>query len=114
MAPVGADTKRQEGLGGDVAEIWGLVRDYAKQETVDPLRSIGRFLAYGLPGAICFSLGLLFGSLTVLRALQSETGRHLTGSYTWVPYLITFVVALLVAGLFDWAVVRPFRKKETS
>ena len=53
MAPVGADTKRQEGLGGDVAEIWGLVRDYAKQETVDPLRSIGRFLAYGLPGAIC-------------------------------------------------------------
>lgn len=114
MAPAGAFGSKQQdkGLGDNVGEIWGLVRSYAKQETIDPLKSIGRFLMWGIPGAILVGLGLLFGSLAALRALQSETGPHLTGSWTWVPYAVTFLVAMILAAIFAWAVSRPFRKEE--
>jgi hypothetical protein len=113
VAPSGAKAE-DKGLGDNATEIWGLVKDYAKQETVDPLKKIGRFLAYGIPGAICMCLGLLFGTLALLRALQRETGDHLTGSYTWVPYVVTFVVAAAVAGLAAVAISKPFRNEESS
>jgi hypothetical protein len=35
--------------------------------------------------------------LGLLRLLQTETGTSFTGNLTWVPYLITLVVAVLLA-----------------
>jgi hypothetical protein len=81
-----------------VNELWSLTRDYARQETVDPLKGIGRYLAYGFAGAVLTSIGVILLLLSLLRALQTETGSALTGNLSWIPYVIVLAVgtALIV------------------
>jgi len=109
VAPDGAKQNQEQGPAEMIGDIWQLVRDYAKQETIDPLKSIGNFLKWGLPGAVLLTLGLLFGSLAILRGLQDETGESLTGSLTWVPYLVALVFALITAALAALAIKKPAR-----
>ena len=85
-------------------ELWELVLAYLKQETVEPLKGLARFVGFGVAGAITFSVGLVLLVLAGLRVLQTETGEHLTGSLTWVPYVGVLVVAGLVAALFARAI----------
>lgn len=113
MAPNGAKDK-DKSTGDAVADVWQLVRDYAKQETIDPLKSIGRFLGWGLPGAVFFGLGLLFATLAILRGLQTETGDHLTGSLDVVPYMVAFVVTAAVAAVAARAITKPNRDGEAG
>lgn len=112
MAPTGAGQSSSKSTGEMLTDLWELIRDYAKQETIDPLRSIGRFLMWGLPGAILLTLGLLFGSLAILRGLQTETGAHLTGSWDYVPHIGALLFAALGAGLSTMAIKRPFKNSE--
>jgi hypothetical protein len=113
VAPNGAKSDSDDkGMGEVVADLWQLIRDYAKQETIDPLRSIGRFLAYGVGAALCLGLGVLLLTLALLRALQHETGHHLTGSWNFVPYLVTLVVAAAVAALAVRSITKPERDHE--
>ena len=86
-------------------ELWELSVAYAKQETVDPLKGLGRFLGYGVGGAILFGLGSVLLLLALLRALQTETDSTFTGSLSWIPYLIVVITALLLVGLLVWRVV---------
>jgi protein-S-isoprenylcysteine O-methyltransferase Ste14 len=76
-----------------VTEVWTLVRDYAKQETVDPLKRLLGFAKFGLPGAILLGIGVIELMVAVLRAAQAEGGDVLDGRWSWVPYVITLVVA---------------------
>lgn len=74
-------------------EVWGLVRDYAKQETLDPLKGLVSYLKWGLVGALLVAIGLVELLLAVLRAVQAEGGDALDGRWSFVPYLVTLVVA---------------------
>lgn len=114
MAPSGAKQKQEKGTADVVSDLWQLVRDYAKQETIDPLRSIGRFIGFGMAGALLLGLGLVFTGLAILRGLQDETGAHLTGSWTWVPYLVAFVVSAVVIALAVRAIAKPNRASGSS
>ncbi|MCU1454589.1 MAG: hypothetical protein JWN46_2735 [Acidimicrobiales bacterium] len=98
-----------KGVAEILADLWKLLKDYAKQECIDPLKSLGRFLGYGVPGSLLVGLGLLFLSLGMLRALQRETGAHLTGSLSWVPYLVTLIVTAVLAFLAIRSIGRPNR-----
>jgi ABC-type Mn2+/Zn2+ transport system permease subunit len=89
-------------------ELWELVVAYFKQETVEPLKNLRRFVAYGVAGAFCLGIGLVLVVLGGLRALQTETDRHLTGHLTWVPYAIALVFCVIVMVL---AVTAATRKK---
>ena len=60
--------------------MWELTVAYAKQETVDPLKGLGRFLGYGVSGSLVFGFGALLLLLSLLRALQTETGTTFTGN----------------------------------
>lgn len=82
-----------------VTELWELTTAYAKQETIDPLKGLGRFLGYGIGGAILLGLGVGLLLLSGLRALQTETGSMFTGNLSWLPYLIAVVVGGLLIGL---------------
>jgi hypothetical protein len=88
-------------------ELWGLTKDYARQETIDPLKGVGRYLAYGGIGALLGSIGVILLMLAGLRALQTETGSTFTGNLSWLPYLIVIVVAGAIAG---YAATRISRK----
>ena len=82
-----------------VTELWSLTRDYARQETVDPLKDVGRYLGFGLAGALLGALAVVMLMLAGLRALQTETGSTFTGSWSWAPYAIVVAVALLLVLL---------------
>ncbi len=74
---------------------------YAKQETVEPLKTLGMYLAKGIAGAFLLFLGFLFLALGVLRLVQSETGDRFDGGGwgSMVPYLaaiLTLVVLMIL------------------
>ncbi len=88
-----------------VTELKDLVISYAKQETVDPLRTLGKYLGLGVAGAIMIGTGIAFGLLALLRGLQQITffndpAQSGGGNFTWLPYLIVAFVGLVIAGLF--------------
>jgi hypothetical protein len=98
--------------GGD---FFHLVIDYAKQETLGPLKSLGRFLVFGLVGSVAITVGAVLLLLAVLRALQTETGSSFTGHLSWLPYLIVAAVAIVVMGLAAWRITKgPGAKKHRS
>ena len=84
-----------------IPELIEFVRSYVKQEAVDPLRGVGRWIAYGAAGALCLGLGLVIVLIGVLRLVEEEWPRTASGSWSWVAYLITLLVAvaLLVVTL---------------
>ena len=96
-----SDERSVVGRGQDV---WELLVAYAKQETVEPLRGLQRWVAAGAGGSLLIATGVSLLLLACLRALQTETGTTFTGNWSWVPYLITLVGAALVIGVSFWAV----------
>jgi hypothetical protein len=97
---------RGGGLTAAGGDFFHLVLDYAKQETLGPLKSLGRFLVFGLAGSVALTAGAVLLLLAGLRALQSETGSSFTGHLSWLPYLITAVVAVAVMGLAAWRITK--------
>lgn len=91
-----------------VSDLWALTTSYAKQETIDPLRGLGRFLAYGVGGAVLLGLGVVLLLLSGLRALQTETGSTFTGNLSWAPYLILVAVGTVLIAL---ALLRVTKRK---
>ena len=82
-----------------VSELWELTTTYAKQETIDPLKGLGRFLAAGVGGAIVLGAGFVLLLLAGLRALQTETGSTFTGNLSWAPYLIVLAAGAVIIAL---------------
>ena len=102
-------------MGGDpkgipeiVSELWELATSYAKQETIDPLKGLGRFLAYGVGGAIFLGVGTVLLLLAGLRAMQTETSTTFTGNLSWAPYLIVAAGGVVLIAL---AVLRVSKRK---
>jgi hypothetical protein len=91
------------------SELFELTKSYARQETVDPLKGVGRYLAYGVSGALALGIGVILLMLAGLRALQTETGSTFTGNWSWLPYLIVLVVA---SALIALAISRIKQKKQ--
>lgn len=88
-----------KGLFSEFSEVKSLVVAYAKQETIEPIKGLGRFLAFGMAGSFLLSIGLLLLLLAGLRALQTETGTTFSGNWSWAPYLIVLTVGAGLAGL---------------
>lgn len=82
-----------------IQELWNLLVAYTKQETVDPLRNIGRFVAYGVGGMMILTIGCVLLALSVLRAMQSQTGDLFFGFWSWVPYAVVTLVLAALVGL---------------
>jgi hypothetical protein len=86
-------------FGTLAGEFKDLVVAYTKQETLDPLKLIVRFVIWGVLGALMLGLGVGLLTLAILRVLQGELGDHLSGSLSWVPYAGGLLFAVTVAGL---------------
>lgn len=79
-------------------ELWDLVRAYAKQETIEPIKGLGRFAAFGIAGSVLVGVGVVMVAMALLRALQTEVDWF-EGRWSWAPYAITLVLCGLVIGL---------------
>lgn len=90
-----------------VDELKTLVVDYAKQETVDPLKRLGMWAGFGLAGALCLAIGAFLVGLGVLRLLQTMDWS--SGNWSWAPYLIVFV---LLVGAIGGCVVAMTRRPD--
>jgi hypothetical protein len=75
------DPKDDAGIKGTV----DLLKRYVMQETLGPLKQIGRILGYGIGGALSLAVGLVLLIVAVLRVLQEDTGRFFAGHWNWVP-----------------------------
>ena len=92
-----------------VSELKELTITYAKQETVDPIKGLGRFVAYGVGGSFLLAIGLSMLGLAGLRAMQTETGTTFTGSWSWAPYVVATVVLAALAALAILAIRKDAR-----
>src|ERR1700722_17614679 len=97
MAP--SSDNGSHGLRNAGDDAFQLTVDYLKQEVVQPLRGLGRFLYMGIAGSFFLAFGLLLILLGVLRLLQTETGTALTGDWSWVPYAAVVVLGIAVIGV---------------
>jgi hypothetical protein len=95
---------RGSSIQRDLEEIKDLAVQYIKEETVQPLKDLGRFVAWGSAGSLLVGFGVSLMLLGALRFLQ-EQFRVLDGTLSWLPYLIVVVLAALVVALTAWRVV---------
>ena len=89
-----------------------MLRAYAVQETVGPLRGLGRYLLFGLVGAVGVSLGVVFATLAVVRVLQAETGLF-NANWSFVPHLAGAAFLVLAIVLLARA-IRPKPPRSTT
>ncbi len=85
----------QKSTGEELSDLVDLLKNYARQETVDPIKSLGRFVGYGTGATLCFGIAGTLITVGVLRVLQVETRDLFDGNWSWVPYM----GALAVSGL---------------
>jgi hypothetical protein len=101
------------GLRRSGDDAFKLTVDYLKQEALDPLKGLGRFLLWGLTGSLAIAVGILLVLVGILRLLQSETGTALTGDWSWVPYFAVSLLGIGVAGVAGWRITAgPGRRKQ--
>jgi hypothetical protein len=110
-APRPADEVQVPTTIGGVIE---LVKAYAKQETLGPLKGIGRWLLMGVIGAVLIGLGVAIIILGILRLLQAEWTRSATGSLSWLAYLIVLVITVALAALAITRINRDRLNKESK
>ncbi len=99
---------RRPSLPELVLELRDLCVAYVRQETVVPLKQLGRYLAFGIGGSLLMGVGVLLGALGLLRLLQTETGDTFAGDWSWAPYLIVFA-ALMIGAALVWLARKGFR-----
>ena len=98
--------KREERNIAEIAkELGELLRSYAEQETLEPLKAIARYLGYGAGGMALISLGVFFMAMSALRAMQTQTDAF-HGAWSWAPYLIVAVGLALVIAFAYWRIRR--------
>lgn len=95
-------------MGGDTFQ---LIVDYLKQETLHPLKGLGRFIVFGVAGSVALAAGMVILAVALLRVLQTETGTTFTGDWSWAPYLLCTAIVLAVATLAALAITRGQSKR---
>jgi hypothetical protein len=88
------------------SELWEMSTAYAKQETIDPLKGVVRYLGFGIVGGLALGIGVVLLMLSGLRALQTETDSTFTGNLSWLPYLIVLAGGLLALALAVWRILK--------
>ena len=113
-----SNADERKGAGAQVSELKDLVVGYAKQETVDPLKTLGRYLGFGIAGSLMLGTGLVLLLLALLRGLQrieffNDPLEVEGGTWSWLPYAITGVVGAALVGLFLMKLMSVTKKRGT-
>jgi len=93
-----------------VQEIRELVVGYARQETVEPLKRLGGYLKWGLPGAFFIFLGSMFLAVGTLRFGQSIETFEGSSWASLAPYGLSILVLLIIATVLALRLSRAKKK----
>jgi hypothetical protein len=91
-----------------IRELWELLKGYAQQETVGPLKNLGRRIGFGVAGSLLFSLGWFLVTLGAMRVLQTHTLPGL-GDWFRVHDWAVYGVALVLLGIGMFGAFRKIR-----
>ena len=94
-----ADRDDRQTEQGDVGEMVDLVKTYVRQETVGPLKGLGRKVGLGAAGAVLVGMGVFFLALGLLRVIQDKLPRLASGALSWLSYLIVIAFCVIVTLL---------------
>jgi len=94
----------------DLDEIKALALRYIKEETIQPIKEMGRFVLWGALGSLLVGFGYLFLLFGALRFLQDQF-KVLDGTLSWIPYLIVVALAALVIALTLWRIISGTAKR---
>ena len=108
--PQSAARKQAKSTGEVVSELWGLLKDYGKQETIDPLKHLGRFIGFGAGAMLCFGIAGTLAAMAIMRIMQVEGRRWLNGNLS----ILVYVVALAVTCLAAYLSVKQIKKGKAS
>lgn len=90
--------ERKKTQAEQLTETVQMVKDYARQETVDPLKTAGKWIGFGLLGAVLIGFATAFLTLGLLRLIQTEWPGTFDGRWTrMLPYLIALALCVIVA-----------------
>ena len=97
-------TPKVQDSNGTFGELKTMVTDYAKQQTVEPLKNLSKWAIFGIAGGIMMTIGAFLLGLGTLRLFQKWDS--LDGGWSFAPYMFVFVMLLVAAGLCFWAMTR--------
>lgn len=103
----------QKGAAAQITELKALVVGYAKQETVDPLKTLGRYIGFGLAGSLLIGGGLSFLLLALLRGLQQVPALQ-DPTWDWVPYLAAGTAGMILVAAFMWRLMKFMNSMSSS
>ena len=83
-----------------IGEVIDLVKGYARQEALAPIRGAGRWIAYGTAGALLIGVGTSLLVLGLLRMIQNEFGPTFAGRWmSLLPYVASLMLCLVVIAV---------------
>lgn len=91
---------------GEVREVATMLRDYAKQETLGPLRGWRRYVVNGVVASLLLGIGLVISVVGVLRLLQTETSAFEGPTSSLLVYVIALGASAAIIALVGWKVRR--------
>lgn len=91
-------------------EIQQMLVSYAKQETVAPLKQLGRYLGFGVAGSLLVFMGTFFVGLGVLRLMQTIEVFEGSSWASTLPYVIAIAVLVLFLLMIYSAMSRAKKK----
>lgn len=94
----------------DFEQLQGIFVRYVKDETVKPLKDLGRFVVWGIAGSLFVGFGAVLLLLGALRFLQDQF-PVLDGTLSWLPYLIVAVLCAIVLAFTGWRIVSGTAKR---
>jgi flagellar biosynthesis protein FliQ len=101
---------RANSIQRDLEEIKDLALKYIKEETVQPVKDLGRFVAWGTAGSLLVGVGCTLVLFGALRFLQ-EQFKVLDGTLSFIPYLIVAALAALMIAFTVWRIMSGTAKR---
>ena len=86
---------RGQTLADEAEEIKDVALRYVREETIDPVKALGRYTAVGCLGSFLVGVGGLLITVGLLRLLQHQ----FHGTVSWIPYLLVIISGIAVLTL---------------
>ncbi len=102
-----SDTTTDKSPMETFTELKSMLTDYARQETKDPFTHLGKWVAFGVAGAVLVAIGLAYLAFGLLRWTQTLDVFAGDTRNFW-PYFIAFGGLVVCTAAAVWAMTRRF------